>query len=149
MILRLWTGYIVSVVCAVAALALLLETAAFLGYFPRGRLTETLYIFVYASVGLLLTALPFFLVTCLIGERLRLRNWWYYAGCGALTAIVLAFWYERSSPWDETPDQFITAPNLPWLFTSAMSGTLGGLAYWFVSGRGTGSPNRPCLPASN
>ena len=41
MIVPLWIGYIVSVVSAAAALALLREAAAFFAYFPRGRLTET------------------------------------------------------------------------------------------------------------
>ena len=145
MILRLWTGYVVSVVSAAVAFVLLREAGALLAYFPRGRLTDAYYIFVFVSVGMFLTAWPFFLVTCTIGERLRLRNWWYYAGCGGLTATALVFWHAQSSPWDEIPAvNRSTTPNLPELFVSAISGGLAGLAYWFVSGRWAGS--RPRVP---
>jgi hypothetical protein len=150
MISRLWTGYVVSVVSAAVAFVLLREAAALLTYFPRGRLTDAFYILVFVGVGILLTAWPFFLVTCMIGERLRLRNRWYYAGCGALTATALVFWYAQSSPWDEMPAvDRSTPPNLPQLFVSAISGGLAGLAYWFVSGRWAGSPSRARLPHSS
>jgi hypothetical protein len=150
MILRLWIGYVVSVVSAAVVFVLLGVAAALLGYFPRGHLIDVFYIFVFVSLGILLTAWPFFLITCTIGERLRLRNWWYYAGCGALTATALVFWHAQSSPWDEMPavDQF-TMPSLPLLLVSAISGGFAGLAYWFVSGRWAGSSNRAHLPHSN
>jgi hypothetical protein len=147
MILRLWTGYIVSVVSAAVASVLLREAGAVLKYFPRGSLINAFYVFVYGSLGMFLTAWPFFVVTCIVGEKLRLRNWWYYAGCGALTATALVFWYAQSSPWDEMPAvDRSTTPNLPWLLVSAISGGLAGLACWFVSGRWAGSTNDARLP---
>jgi hypothetical protein len=140
MILRLWTGYIVCVVGSTVALILLRDVGSFFGYFPRGALMDGVHAFVFVSLGMFLTAWPFFVVVCVIEEKLRLRRWWYYAGCGALTAVVLASWYAQSSPWDEMPpvDRSVMA-SLPLLFLSGISGSLGGLAYWFVSGRWTGS----------
>jgi hypothetical protein len=95
---------------------------------------------VYGSLGIFLTACPFFVVVCIAGEKLRLRSSWYYAGCGALTAIALTVWFDQSSPWDEVPpiDRSVV-PSLPMFLLSAISGSLAGLAYWFVSGRWAGS----------
>jgi hypothetical protein len=69
MILRLWIGYVVSVVSAAVVFVLLGVAAALLGYFPRGYLIDVFYIFVFVSLGILLTAWPFFLITCMIGEN--------------------------------------------------------------------------------
>lgn len=150
MILRLSAGYIASIVTAAVALILLREAGAVLKYFPRGSLTDAFYTFAYGSLGMFLTAWPFFLVACIIGEKLRLRRWWYYAGCGVLTATALLSWYAQSAPWDEMPpvDRSVM-PSLPILSLSAISGSLAGLAYWFVSGRWAGSADRARLPHSN
>ena len=100
MIWRLCAGYVVSVVSATVSLIALREVASILKYFPRGNLMDAA---VFISLGMFLTAWPFFLAVCVFGETFRLRNWWYYAGCGAVTGVVLLFWYLQTSPWDEMP----------------------------------------------
>jgi hypothetical protein len=150
MMLRLWTGYVVSVVSATVALILLREVGAVLGYFPPGLWTDWVHAFPFISLGMFLSAWPFFVMVCIIGEKLKLRRWWYYAGCGALTAVALASWYAQSSPWDEMPpiDRTVV-PSVPVLFRDAISGSLAGLAYWFVSGRWAGSTRNARLSHSS
>jgi hypothetical protein len=131
-------------------LILLRDVGAILGYFPRGFLMGGVHAFVFIFLGMFLTTWPIFVIVCIIGEKLRLSRWWYYAGCGALTAVVLTSWYAGSSPWDEMPavDRSVM-PNLPLLFLNGISGSLAGLAYWFVSGRWAGSTYDGRLPQSN
>jgi len=132
-LLRLFTGYLASVLSAALAFIAVreLEATMFPTHLPRG-LPLSVYPFAFISLLIFLTAWPFFAIVCIVGETRRLRHWIFYTACGALTGIALLFFQEC---------QTRRLPFIVPLFAAA--GSVGGLAYWFVSGRWAGARSRP------
>jgi TPR repeat protein len=144
-LLRLFTGYIASALTAALALIAVreLEATIFPTHLPRG-LPLSVYPFAFISVSIFLTAWPFVAIVCIVGETRRLRHWVFYTACGALTGVALLFFQEWQTPLSSSQTVRPLLPRLPFILPLfAAAGSVGGLAYWFVSGRWAGTRSRP------
>jgi hypothetical protein len=127
-------GFILACLAAAATLVLFVYTPAELASLPSDigsdRLTEAgFFTLVVAPHVMLFSALPA-LICILFAEGRSIGTWTFYVGLGIALA-VLGFLAQHFS---EAPGQATILQNYA-LIAFLLAGVVGGLVYWFFSGR--------------
>ena len=139
-------GFIVACVAAAATLVLFVYTPAELANLPSDigsdRVTEAaLFTLAVTPHVMLFAALPAS-ICVLLAEVRSIGAWTYYFGLGVAIA-VFGFLVQHVT---EGPGQLTILQNYA-LMAFLLAGVVGGLVYWFLSGRFAAPRSAPKRPA--
>jgi cell division protein FtsW (lipid II flippase) len=138
--LRILVGIILAYLAAAATTILFSFPPTALQSLAPDERSQVFSLIPRAAVHMAIFSMPLALLVMAVGERRRWRDWAYYA----VSAIILSLIGFFSIYLQENPQQgwSIASSNYP-LIAFLMSGFVGGIAYWFVSGRFAGGPHAP------